>query len=159
MGVGLSNLPGIFHALATFTYQDTVTSTNCSGSAFINDNTTSPYQGQKGMEHEFNSTDGSGCRSDALYAFEGWMNSILSRTTLTVLGNWGCGATQTTDIQLEAVGSGDLLYKLQHGYEGHELGTARLVTETLPSSDGPSVKGFFFDQQVWSVVLSQVQPC
>lgn len=159
MNAGLNNLPGIFDALATFTYQDTVTSTGCNGSASIDDHTTSPYQGQQGMEHEFNSTDSSGCRSDALYAFEGWMNSILSRTTMTVLGNWGCGATQTTDMQLEAVGSNDLIYKLQHGYDGQESGTARLVTETLPASDGPSAKGFFFDQQVWSAVLSQVQPC
>jgi hypothetical protein len=159
MNVGLTNLPGIFNALATFTYQDTVTSTGCNGSAYINDHTTSPYQGQRGMEHEFNSTDGKGCRSDALYAFEGWMNSITSRTTMTILGNWGCGAMQTADMQLETVGSNDLIYKLQHGYEGHELGTARLVTETLPASDGPSTKGFFFDQQVWDAVLSRFRAC
>lgn len=159
MGNALTNLPGIFDALATYTYSATVTSNGCSGAAYIYDGTTSPYQGQAGMELEFNSTDSGGCRSDALYAFEGWMNSVLSRTTLTVLGNWGCGTTQTRDIQLENVGTGDLLYKLQHGYEGRYLGTTRLVNQTTPSSDGPSVKGFFWDQDVWNVVLSQVQPC
>lgn len=158
-GIPLTNPAGIFDQLVTFTYQDTVTSTACSGDAYINDGTTSPYQGQAGMEHEFNSSDGNGCRSDALYAFEGWMNSISSRTDLTLLGAWGCGSTQTHDIQLEAVGSGDLLYKLQHGYEGHYLGSSRLVNETTPSSDGPSSKGFYFDQQIWTQVLSQVQPC
>lgn len=157
--VPLTNPAGIFDQLATFTYQDTVTSTGAGGSAYIADQTTSPYQGQQGMEHEFNSTDSGGARSDALYAYEGWMNSISSRTTITLLGAWGCGSTQTTDIHLEAVGSGDLLYKLQHGYEGYYLGSSRLVNETTPSSDGPSSKGFFFDQQIWTVVLSQVQPC
>jgi hypothetical protein len=155
----LTNPAGIFDQLATFTYQDTVTSAGCSGAAYIADGTTSPYQGQQGMEHEFNSTDGSGCRSDALYAYEGWMNSISSRTTMTLLGDWGCGTTQTRDMQLESVGSADLLYKLQHGYEGHEEGAARLVNQTTPSSDGPTAKGLAFDQQIWSVVLSQVQPC
>lgn len=157
--IPLSNPAGIFDQLATFTYQDTVVSTNCSGNAHIDDNTTSPYQGQQGMEHEFNTTDSDGCRSDALYAYEGWMNSISSRTTMTLLNAWGCGATQTHDMQLEAVGTGDLLYKLQHGYDGYYLGASRLVNETTPSSDGPSAKGFYFDQQIWTVVLSQVQPC
>ncbi|HXR66124.1 MAG TPA: cellulose binding domain-containing protein [Ktedonobacteraceae bacterium] len=157
--IPLSNPAGIFDQLATFTYQDSVTSTNCSGNAHIDDGTSSPFQGQQGMEHEVNTTDSSGCRSDALYVYEGWMNSISSRTTITLLGAWGCGTTQTNDIHLEAIGSGDLLYKLQHGYDGYYLGTTRLVTETLPSSDGPSTKGFFFDQQIWNVVLSQVKPC
>lgn len=157
--IPLSNPAGLFDQLVIFTYQDTVTSTACSGSAYIADNTTSPYQGQAGMEHEFNSSDSSGCRSDALYAYEGWMNSISSRTDITLLGAWGCGTTQTHDIQLEAVGSGDLLYKLHHGYQGAYLGTSRLVNETTPAGDGPSSKGFYFDQQIWTVVLSQVQPC
>ncbi|GHO56510.1 cellulose binding domain-containing protein [Ktedonobacter robiniae] len=157
--IPLSNPAGIFDQLAIFTYQDTVTSTGAGGNAYIADNTTSPYQGQQGMEHEFNSTDSGGARSDALYAYEGWMNSISSRTDITLLNAWGCGTTQTQDIRLESVGSGDLLYKLQHGYEGYYLAQSRLVNKTTPSSDGPSAKGFYFDQQVWNVVLSKVQPC
>ncbi len=157
-GVSLSNPVGVFGQLATYTYQDTVTSTGAGGLAFINDHTTSPYQGQQGMEHEFNSTDSGGARSDALYAYEGWMNSISSRTTLTLLGSWGCGTQQTQIRQLMAVGSGDLLYKLQHGYESYSLGAQRLVTETQPSGTDPTTKGFLWDQQVWLVVLSQ-QSC
>lgn len=86
--IPLSNLAGIFDQLAIFTYQDTVTSTGAGGKAYIADNTTSPYQGQQGMEHEFNSTDSGGARSDALYAYEGWMNSISSRTDITLLNAW-----------------------------------------------------------------------
>ena len=157
--VPLSNPAGIFNKLAVYTYQGAVTSTGAGGKAYIADNTTSPYQGQTGMEEEFATTDSDGARSDALYAFEGWMNSITSRTTMTVLGNWGCGTTQTNDIKLEAVGSGDLLYKLAHGYEGYYLGQNRLVNETTPTSDGPSAKGFYFDQQIWTLVLSKVQAC
>jgi hypothetical protein len=155
-GVPLSNPVGIFDQLANFTYSDTVISVN--GPAHIHDNTTSPYQGQQGMEHEFNSTDSGGLRSDALYAYEGWMNSISSRTTLTLLGSWGCGTQQTQIRQEMAVGSGDLLYKLQHGYDSFSLGASRLVTETQPAGTDPTTKGFLWDQQVWLVVLSQ-QSC
>lgn len=157
--IPLNKPNGIFDQLATYTYQGAVTSTGASGKAYIADKTTSPYQGQTGMEEEFATTDSDGARSDALYAFEGWMNSITSRTTMTVLGDWGCGTKQTNDIKLEAVGSGDLLYKLAHGYEGYYLGQNRLVNETTPTSDGPSVKGFYYDQQAWTLVLSKVQAC
>jgi hypothetical protein len=158
-GVPLSNPVGIFAQLASFTYQDTVTSTGASGLAFIADHTTSPFQGQSGMEHEFNSTDSGGARSDALYAYEGWMNSISSRTTLILLGNWGSGSRQTHDMQLECVGSGDLLYKLQHGYDSFSLGTPRLVTATQPAGTDPTTRGFLWDQQVWLVVLAPMQSC
>ncbi|HET8842512.1 MAG TPA: cellulose binding domain-containing protein, partial [Ktedonobacteraceae bacterium] len=50
--IPLSNPVGIFDKLVTFTYQDTVTSTGAGGKASIADGTTSPYQGQQGMEHE-----------------------------------------------------------------------------------------------------------
>src|SRR5689334_19655216 len=83
--IPLSNPVGIFDQLATFTYQDTVISSNCSDNAHVDDGTASPYQGQQGMEHEFNTSDSDGCRSDALYAYEGWMNSISPRTTITLL--------------------------------------------------------------------------
>lgn len=155
--VSLSNPAGIFDKLAVFTYQDTVISVN--GPAHIADNTTSPYQGKSGMEHEFNSSDSGGLRSDALYAYEGWMNSISSRTTLTLLGNWGSGSTQTHDMQLQCVGSGDLLYKLQHGYDSFSLGASRLVTETQPAGTDPTTKGFLWEQQVWLVVLAPMQSC
>jgi hypothetical protein len=154
--VPLNNPVGIYAQLADFTYQDVVTSTAANGQAYIADHTTSPYQGQTGMEHEFNTTDSDGPRSDALYAYEGWMNSVTTRATLTALHVWGCGPTQVHVEQLMQVGSGDLLYKLAHGYEGYYLGQQRLVTETQPSSDGPSAKGFFFDQQVWQNVLAPV---
>ncbi len=153
-GVALNDPVGIYSKLALFTYQDTVTSSGANGQAYIVGHKTSPCQGMQGMEHEFNSSDSGGPRSDALYAFEGWMNSLSTRTTMTALGIWGSGSLQQKLATLMQVGSADLLYKLSVGYEGYYLGQTRLVNQTTPASDGPSSKGFFFDQQVWNNVLS-----
>jgi hypothetical protein len=108
-------------------------------------------EGEGVMEHEFNARDGSGPRSDALYAYEGFMNSLTTRTSMFVLGAWGCGRTQTGIIQAESVGIGDLVYKLQHGYDGVSTRTkgVQLVNESTPASDGPSSKGYQFDKDNW----------
>ncbi len=153
-GAALNDPVGVYAKLALFTYQDTVTSSGANGKAYIVGHKTSPCQGMKGMEHEFNSSDSGGPRSDALYSFEGWMNSLSTRTTMTVLGTWGSGSVQQNLATLMKVGSADLLFKLSVGYEGYFLGQTRLVNQTSPASDGPSAKGFFFDKQVWNNVLS-----
>ncbi len=132
-----SDLIGIYDALATFTWSETVTS-RVSG-AHIHDGTASPFEGQMGMEREFDSRDGRGLRSDALYAYEGFMNSLTTRTSLFVLGAWGCGQAQSSIVNLESVGMGDLVYKLQHGYDGVSTRTGQaveLVNESTPASDG-----------------------
>jgi len=166
-GVSLSDPVGIFAKLANFTYNETVVSrvdvyNNKNvhvGQAGIADGTTSPYEGQSGMEREFDSSDSGGTRSDALYAYEGWMNSVTTRTTLTVLDQWGCGATQQQVEQEMGVGSGDLIYKLQHGYNSYSGGKFRLVNETTPASDGPAAKGYFFDEQMWQNILAAAPSC
>jgi hypothetical protein len=166
-GAQLGDLVGIYADLANFTYNETVVSTvnvydkhkNLVGQASIADDTTSPYEGQAGMEREFDSSDSGGTRSDALYAYEGWMNSVATRTTLTVLGHWGCGTTQQQVAQEMSVGSGDLTYKLQHGYNSYSNGAFRLVNETTPASDGPSAKGYYFDAQAWQDILATLPPC
>jgi hypothetical protein len=145
-----SDLVGAYDALATYTWSETVTS--AVAQAHVHDNSASPVNGQMGMEREFNSRDGSGLRSDALYAYEGFMNSLTTRTSMFVLGNWGCGKTQTGIVQLEAVGVADLLYKLQHGYDSVSTRTnqtVELVDENTPASDGPHAKGYQFDKDNW----------
>ncbi|MBO0838128.1 MAG: hypothetical protein J2P28_21795, partial [Actinobacteria bacterium] len=157
MGHHSSDLIGIYDALATYTWSLPVSS-SVTGTihgnhvtAQIADSTTSPYQGEMGMEREFDSTDSSGLRSDALYAYEGFMNSLTTRTTMFALGDWGCGTTQTGIVKLESVGVGDLLYKLQHGYDSvsTRVKRASLVNQDTPASDGPSAKGYQFDQDNW----------
>jgi hypothetical protein len=151
-----SDLIGIYQALASNTWSQPVVS--AVAPAHIHDNTTSPFQGQMGMEHEFNSSDGSGPRSDALYAYEGFMNSLTTRTSMFVLGAWSCGRTQTAIIQTESVGIGDLVYKLQHGYDGVSTRAkgVQLVNESTPASDGPSSKGYQFDKDNWLNYTSPV---
>lgn len=145
-----SDMIGIYDALAKYTWSETVTS--AVSAARLHDGSGSPFQGQVGMEREFNSRDGSGLRSDALYAYEGFMNSLTTRTSMFVLGAWGCGKTQAAIIQLESVGVGDLIYKLQHGYDGVSTRTKQaveLVNENTPASDGPHAKGYQFDKDNW----------
>jgi hypothetical protein len=145
-----SDLIAIYDALAKFTWSETVTS--AVSPARIHDGSSSPFEGQTGMEREFNSRDGTGLRSDALYAYEGFMNSLTTRTSMFALGAWGCGQTQAALVQRESVGIGDLLYKLEHGYDGLSTRTKQvieLVNETTPESDGPHSKGYQFDKDNW----------
>src|SRR5260370_35719667 len=100
-------------------YNNTVADNACSGAAQIVSGT-SPELGLLGEAHEFNSTDRSGCRSDALYTYEGWMGSIEGRTTLQGFGLWGepCpdqSHVSTVESQL-TVGSTDFIYKIHKGY-------------------------------------------
>ncbi len=104
------------------------------------------------MEQEFQASDRAGLRSDALYAYEGFMNSLATRTTMFVMGEWGCGVTQSGTVHREAVGIADLMYKLQHGYYGASLrstGALVLVNASTPASDGPDAKGYLFDRDIW----------
>jgi hypothetical protein len=160
-----SDLIGIYGALSGYTWsapvQSSVSGTNngVSLTTHIDDNSQSPFQGQTGMEQEFNTTDSSGLRSDALYAYEGFMNSLITRTSLFVLNNWGCGNTQKTIVKHEAAGVGDLLYKIDRGYDGTSLrtkGQLALVGQDTPPSDGPISKGYLFDQSTWTSYISPV---
>ncbi|MYV45433.1 hypothetical protein [Streptomyces sp. SID2888] len=154
-GVPLDDPVGIFEKLAAFTYDQKVSSSVGNGTAYIADGTTSPYQGRDGMLHEFDSSDSKGLRSDALYSYEGWMNSVTTRATMTVLGAWGQGPTRSAVEDLMEVGSGDLIYKMEHGYQGYANGAPQFVGETAPASNGPSVKGWFFDKAVWQTLLAR----
>ncbi|MFB7740308.1 hypothetical protein ACFC08_39640 [Streptomyces sp. NPDC056112] len=156
--VPLNDPVGIFEKLADFTYDHQVSSSVGNGKAYIADGTTSPYEGQSGMLHEFDSSDSKGLRSDALYSYEGWMNSVTTRATMTVLGAWGQGPSQTAAVEaLMRVGSGDLIYKMEHGYQGYANGAPQFVSETAPASNGPSIKGWFFDKAVWQTLLAHAK--
>ena len=108
----------IYTDLAKKIYRFNVKNEGCNGDAYITDGSSSPYLGQKGMCTEFESSDGGGCRSSARYAYDGWMNNILTSATLQA-------SNYSIDDEIKSlrdVGSNDLIYKLVHGYSGRSLG-------------------------------------
>jgi hypothetical protein len=144
-----SDLMGIWSTLAGNTFDKTAQSTV--SPAHIADGTTSPYDGQCCMGHEFNSTDSTGLRSSALYVFEGWMNVTGSRVTMEVLGNFNLAAA-STETQYH-IGTLDLKYKLDHGYISQALNQSMLLVDDHgnPATDGPNVKGFLYDWDAYTV--------
>ncbi|MEY9909220.1 hypothetical protein ABIA35_005455 [Catenulispora sp. MAP12-49] len=148
-GHGSSDLMGIWGTIAGNTFDKTAASTV--SPAHIADNTTSPYDGQCCMGHEFNSTDSSGLRSSALYVFEGWMNVTGARVAMEVLGNFNASAASTETAY--HIGTLDLKYKLDHGYVGQALNQDLLLVDDHgdPSGDGPNDKGFLYDWDAYTV--------
>jgi fibronectin type 3 domain-containing protein len=148
-GHGSSDLMGIWSTIAGNTFDKTAASTV--SVAHIADNTTSPYDGQCCMGHEFNSTDSSGLRSSALYTFEGWMNVTGSRVAMEVLGNFSLSAA-STESQFH-IGTLDLKYKLDHGYISQALNQSLLLVDDHgnPATDGPNAKGFLYDWDAYTV--------
>jgi fibronectin type 3 domain-containing protein len=143
-----SDLMGLWSVLAGDTFDKTAASTV--GNAHIADNTTSPYDGQCCMGHEFNSTDSSGLRSSSLYTFEGWMNVTGARVTMMTLGNFTLSAA-STESQYH-IGTLDLKYKLDHGYICYALNQTGLLVndQGQPATDGPNVKGFLYDWDAYA---------
>jgi Cellulose binding domain len=150
----------IWNQLASDTFNNTVTSSvtgvsnGATVTAGIADGTTSPYQGECCMGHEFDSTDADGLRSSALYVYEGWMNVTGSRVTLTALGDFDCA-----DAPAAAhydVGSQDLIYKLNHGYTSYaQSQDGILVNDTGdPASDGPVAKGWAYDIDAYNALAA-----
>lgn len=148
-GHGSSDLMGIWSTIAGATFDKTAQSVV--SPAHIADNSTSPYDGQCCMGHEFNSTDSSGLRSSALYTFEGWMNVTGSRVAMMTLGTFNL-ATASTERQFH-IGTLDLKYKLDHGYISQALNQNLLLVDDHgdPSTDGPNVKGFLYDWDAYTV--------
>jgi len=99
-----------------------VTSINCDGDAYIIDQTSSPYEGDFGMLFEFNTGDGSGCRSDALYSTAGWTMDIIAASTIQAFNFWPDSSIRKTLIEPIRIGTEDLKYKLEHGYHSRSNG-------------------------------------
>jgi hypothetical protein len=145
------------------------------GVAQIIDATQSPVEGKLGMGYEFNSNDSAGIRSDALYAFEGWLNNLITRATLQALGVWDHRQMDLVDRRM-TVGGRDLLYKLEHGYHGRALNAngpnthyrdvcvVEVVgpdfvcdpTDLERQIEGtPLEKGFVYDREIWDKLVER----
>jgi hypothetical protein len=82
----------------------------------------SPWEGQMGMCHEFESTDWDGLRTSAMYAYEGAMIDLATASTLKVLGEWRANEGGDMVEKRMSVGMADLRFKVREGYRGWSQG-------------------------------------
>jgi hypothetical protein len=87
--------------------------------------TESPWEGQMGMLHEFESTDWDGFRTSLAYGFEGAMIDIPTAATLKALGEWRAAEGGDMLERRMGVGMGDLLFKAREGYRSYSQGKPR----------------------------------
>jgi len=80
---------------------------------------TSPWEGQMGMFHEFESTDWNGTRTSLQYAYEGAMIIIPTAVTLKLVGAWDAERGGDVLERRMGVGMADLLFKAKEGYLGY----------------------------------------
>ncbi|WP_020597373.1 cellulose binding domain-containing protein [Spirosoma panaciterrae] len=138
----------IYQALAARMYRHITHSQSDSGYAYILNNRISPMTGLMGMCNELQGLDGAGERSSVRYAYDGWMNSILTYATLRTLGLWGnTAAHQDIDRRMK-VGSIDLLYKYKAGYQGRSNGESKRHTEPTGIT-----LGYIFLKDIWTNYL------
>lgn len=106
----------------------------------------SPVLGRLGMCYEFETVDSSGLRSDALYSYEGWMNSVITRATMMYLDAWDTSGFEAIEDQMD-VGSRDLIYKLSKGYRGVGKFGTRIIDDSV--SGEAAKKGYLFNKDIW----------
>ena len=82
----------------------------------------SPWEGQMGMLHEFESTDWDGTRTSLGYGFEGVMIDLPTATTLKLVGAWRAAEGGDLLERRMGVGMGDLRFKAHEGYRSWSMG-------------------------------------
>ena len=87
--------------------------------------TESPWEGQMGMLHEFESTDWNGLRTSLGYAYEGVMIDIPTATTLKLVGEWRAAEGGDMLERRMGVGMGDMLFKAREGYRSYSQAKPR----------------------------------
>ena len=139
--IGITD-PTLFTRLITIVYMLPVKSSITFGNyiAKIADDTVSPEEGKKGMFFEFNHKWRSG-RSWPQHAMIDFaiMNSCLS--TIEELGLFNLDNTVNAK-NLMATGNNDLIYKLEHGYNGYNDRPMETIYES-------NYAGYYFWKDIW----------
>ena len=87
--------------------------------------TESPWEGQMGMLHEFESTDWDGLRTSLGYAFEGAMIDLPTAVTLKLVGEWRAAEGGDLLERRMGVGMADLRFKAREGYRSFSQAKVR----------------------------------
>jgi hypothetical protein len=121
----------------------------------------SPVRGEWGMVQELNHTDGSGPRSDLLYAYETWMNALPNALTVKLTGHWGQDEWAAEADRRLRVGGLDLIYKMTQGYESFSNGATRVIrhdTNSANPRDTPDSKGYLYLRALFEAFILEAPP-
>lgn len=152
-GMELSDYVGITENLVKYTYGGVVRNDyGTKGSdayAYIMNDGSSPYLGQNGMMLEFCSSDANGIRSDANYCYDSMSIMVPYFAALKLTGKWDSDTEQMQAVDsLVEVGTEDLIYKLEMGYQSYSKG------EKLEHHEYSLVsKGYRLAKDVWRKVM------
>jgi hypothetical protein len=136
----------------------TIVSKQLCGS-IVNNPTGDPMLGQPGEILEFNSSDSSGPRSDALYAYEAASHAIYGAALLKAFNQWNPTGTVPTYLHN---GVTDLIYKIENGYNSCGYTGVRVVDPSHPAAvdypgevgtDSPNSKGYPLEKAIWTEYL------
>jgi hypothetical protein len=107
--------------------------------------TESPWEGQMGMLHEFESTDWDGLRTSLGYAYEGVMIDIPTAVTLKLVGEWRANEGGDMVERRMGVGMGDMLFKAREGYRSFSQAKPREYNweDTLLPMGGDLIVGLW----------------
>ncbi len=141
---------GLYDVLVSDTFGRNVTCASAGGS--IDSGCAGiPNLGQPGMLKEFNSVDAGGGRSSIGYAYDGYRPHLTNQLVLIASGLWdqsSATATKTKGKNLVAVGTSDLIYKLEKGYTGFSKGLVE-PSENITSPD----RGYRYTLPIWNDIL------
>ena len=151
-GMPLSDYVGITEHLTKYTYGGVVRDdygTKGSNAYASIMSGSSPYLGQSGMMLEFCSSDANGIRSDANYCYDSMSIMVPYFAALKLTGKWESDTDRQKAIDsLVEVGTEDLIYKLQQGYQSYSKGEKLEHHEYSLTS-----KGYRIAKDVWKKVM------
>lgn len=148
----LSDILGISYDLFDYIYSKQVKSEagvkGTSAWAHIVNNETSPYEGQLGMMGEFDASDANGIRSSAGYCYDSMMCVMPFYTNLKMFGGWNSETDKQKELDKKIyVGTNDLIFKLEQGYQGYQKGKEQLCYEYTETG-----LGYALDKDLWNKV-------
>lgn len=124
------------------------TSSGCAG-VIVNNIQDFPNYRERGMLHEFNSSDASGQRSSLTYAYDGFRPNLCHHVTLLVSGQWVHDDTVLSRLN---VGIWDLDYKISNGYHSYAHASSRGVMDINNENWGRSFRVLL---PLWKDVLME----
>ncbi|MDF2649152.1 MAG: lyase, partial [Paenibacillus sp.] len=86
-----------------------------------------PNLGELGMLLEFESADGYGARSSAIYAYGGFKPNLITQGALIATGLWQAEPTVKEILNHMLIGIEDLWYKVEQGYRDYSNGKYHLI--------------------------------
>ncbi len=139
----------LYKSIATWMFPHLVTNASRTGVAFTMNGASSPMLGKLGMCREFQVLDGFipnvNERSDARYAWWGWMMHVPIVASMMALGDWPQNGEMSDTESRMYVGSEDLMFKLRNGYHSFSLKKHNEYFDSMFAG-----QGYWFVVGIWN---------